>query len=82
MSLHDEQIDAIVSSSDAPTFDNVILAFDNSGKVLSRAWTVFGLLNAADTDEAMQAVAAEMSPRHHGTLRRRDDERRALRQGA
>ena len=63
MSLHDEQIDAIVSSSDAPTFDNVILAFDNSGKVLSRAWTVFGLLNAADTDEAMQAVAAEMSPR-------------------
>lgn len=63
MSLHNEQIDAIVASDDTPDFDNVILAFDNAGKVLSRAWTVFGLLNAADTDDDMQAVAAEMSPR-------------------
>ncbi len=63
MSLHDEQIDAIVSSKETPTFDNVIAAYDGAGRILSRAWNIFSMLNAADTDEAMQAVAAEMSPR-------------------
>ena len=62
MSLHNEQIDAIVTSKERPTFDNVIAAYDNSGRILSRAWTIFGMLNAADTNEEMQAVAARMSP--------------------
>lgn len=29
MSLHEAEIDAITSNNDAPTFENVILAYDN-----------------------------------------------------
>ena len=41
MSLHDEQIDAIVSSKETPTFDNVIAAYDGAGRILSRAWRLY-----------------------------------------
>lgn len=76
MSLHNEQIEAIVSSSAAPTFESVILAIDNSGKILSRAWSLFGMLNAADTNDQMQKIAAEMSPRitaHYDAVMMNDD---------
>lgn len=36
MSLHEAEIDAITSNNDAPTFENVILAYDASGKMLSQ----------------------------------------------
>ena len=62
MSLHDEEIAAIVSSKAEPDFENTVLAFDESGRMLSRVSAVFELLDAADTDEGMQAVAAEMMP--------------------
>ena len=62
MSLHDEEIAAIVSSKEEPSFGNTILAFDDSGRMLARVSAVFELLDAADTDERMQAVSAEMMP--------------------
>ncbi len=51
MSLHDEEIAAIVSSKAEPDFENTVLAFDESGRMLSRVSAVFELLDAADTDE-------------------------------
>ena len=63
MSLHNEQIDAIIASNQEPTFENVILAYDNSGQILSRVSTIFGMLESADTDEQKQALAAEIMPR-------------------
>lgn len=36
MSLHDAEIDAITSDNDAPTFENVILAYDDSGQMLAQ----------------------------------------------
>lgn len=62
MSLHAAEIDAIVSNNDAPTFDNVILAYDASGRMLARTELVFGMLCAADTDERMQAIEAQTAP--------------------
>ena len=62
MSLHNEQIEAIVSADEEPTFENTILAYDNSGELLWRVATVFGMLSAADTDEQMQALSAEIYP--------------------
>ena len=62
MALHAEEIAQIVASNDEPTFENVILAFDNSGEMLNRVSNVFSLLEAADTSEEMQAISAEMMP--------------------
>ena len=33
---HNQEIKAIVENSDAPTFENTILAFDNSGELLTK----------------------------------------------
>ena len=63
MSLHNEQIEAIVSSNEEPTFENTVLAYDNSGELLSRVATVFELLASAETNDQMQAYASEIFPR-------------------
>lgn len=63
MSLENEEIVAIVENRDEPTFENVILAYDNSGQMLSRVSAVFGLLDSALTDEQMQTLSAEIYPR-------------------
>lgn len=63
MSLHNEQIESIVSSVEEPTFENTILAYDNSGQLLMRVATVFELLNSAETNDQMQAYASEIFPR-------------------
>ena len=62
MSLHNEEITAIVENKQEPNFENTILAFDNSGQMLTRVSTVFELLAAADTDEQMQALSSEIMP--------------------
>ena len=62
MSLQNEEIATIVESKDEPTFENVILAYDNSGEMLSKVSRVFSLLNSAETNEQMQALSAELSP--------------------
>ncbi|MBO5331785.1 MAG: M3 family metallopeptidase [Alistipes sp.] len=62
MSLHNEEITAIVENKQEPTFENTILAYDNSGQMLYRVSTVFEMLAAADTDEQMQALSAEIMP--------------------
>ena len=63
MSLHNEQIEAIVSSAEEPTFENTVLAYDNSGQMLVRVAAVFELLASAETNEQMQAYSAEIFPR-------------------
>ena len=63
MQMHDDEIAAIVRSSEEPTFDNVILALDNSGIKLSQINYLFGMLSASDLDEQMQQVQEKMMPR-------------------
>lgn len=58
-----EEIDAIVNNPNAPTFENTILALDNSGAVLDRVSSVFYGLEGTDTNEEMQQIKAEMSPK-------------------
>jgi peptidyl-dipeptidase Dcp len=45
---HNAEIEAIINNPDAPTFDNVIGAYDNSGKLISKVVGV--LFNLAETD--------------------------------
>ena len=63
MSLHNEEIGLIVESTEEPNFNNTILAFDNSGQMLSRVATVFGMLEAAETNEQMQELSAKIMPK-------------------
>ena len=57
------EINAIVSNKQKPTFDNTVLAMENSGKLLSKVSTVFYNLNSANTNEEIQAIAKELAPR-------------------
>lgn len=57
------EIDSIVNNPEPPNFENTILALDNSGSVLNRVSAVFFGLEGTDTNEEMQKIKSEMSPR-------------------
>ncbi len=56
------EIDAITSSTAAPTFENTIEALEFSGQQLDRISSVFFNLNSAETNEEIQQIAQEISP--------------------
>ncbi len=56
------EIDAITSTSDAPSFENTIEALEFSGQQLDRISSVFFNLNSAETNEEIQKIAQEVSP--------------------
>jgi peptidyl-dipeptidase Dcp len=58
-----KEIDAIANNKAKPTFDNTIIAMEKSGRILSRAATVFGNLVGADTNETRDKLDAEYSPK-------------------
>ena len=57
-----EEVEAIVNNADAPTFENTVLALDNSGSILARVSRVFYGLKGAENNDKIQAVAEELSP--------------------
>ena len=56
------EIDAIVKNSEAPSFENTIEALDYSGEELDRLSSIFFNLNSAETNDAIQKTAQEVSP--------------------
>lgn len=63
MKEHNEEIKAIISNDEAPTFENTIARHSRSGKLLSRTATIFYGLNSANTNDKMQEIAQELSPK-------------------
>ncbi|HJD92074.1 MULTISPECIES: M3 family metallopeptidase [Bacteroides] len=59
---HSAEIDAITSNTASPTFENTILAYENSGKLLDRVLSVFFNLRSAETNDELQAIAVKMVP--------------------
>ena len=59
---HDAEIEAIVANTAAPDFNNTILPFDKSGKLLTRVSKVFYNLNEAETNKSIQNIARQLSP--------------------
>lgn len=57
-----KEIDSIANNADAPTFENTIMAMDNSGELLNRVSRVFYGLKGAETNDSIQALAEELSP--------------------
>ena len=62
MSLHNEEIAAIVACSDDPTFENTIAAMDRSGRMLSDVSNIFGMICAAETNEQLQELEGKIMP--------------------
>ena len=59
---HEVEIEAIAENNSAPTFENTILAFETSGKLLTRITNVFFNLLEANTNDQMQKIAEKISP--------------------
>ncbi len=57
------EIDAIINNPEAPTFENTIVAMEQSGELLGRVSGVFFVLNNCVTSEEMQQIALNVTPK-------------------
>lgn len=57
------EVDAIINNPEAPTFENTIEALEFSGQALDRLSSIFFNLNSAETNDTMQQIAQEVSPK-------------------
>jgi peptidyl-dipeptidase Dcp len=62
MNQHMTEIDEIINNPKEPDFENTILAFDKSGKLLTKVSKVFNQMNEANTTPQMQDIAKKLSP--------------------
>jgi peptidyl-dipeptidase Dcp len=56
------EIDAIAQREEDPTFENTIVALDESGELLGRISSIFFNLNSAETNDELQRIARDVSP--------------------
>lgn len=56
------EIEKIANNTEAPTFENTILALETSGEVLKRAQIVFYNLTGSNTNPALQKLEEEYAP--------------------
>jgi peptidyl-dipeptidase Dcp len=57
------EVASIASNKAAPTFDNTIVAMERSGQLLARVGTTFSNLQTANTDDKLDDIDREMSPK-------------------
>ncbi len=56
------EIDAIIANSAAPTFENVVEAYERSGAILDRVSMVLFNISESDATESMQKIVEEALP--------------------
>jgi len=61
---HNAEIEAIIADPAEPSFDGVMSALERAGRLLNRVGSVFMNLASADTNDALQAIEREISPRY------------------
>jgi peptidyl-dipeptidase Dcp len=57
------EVEAIANAREEPTFENTIVALEKSGVLLKRVEAVFSALTSANTNDTLQKVEEEESPR-------------------
>lgn len=62
MEEHKKEIEAIINSTEAPTFENTIEAMDNSGALLTKVQSVFFNLTSAETTDDLKKIQKEVIP--------------------
>ena len=63
MRQHLKEVEAIANNKKPATFDNTIVAMEKSGALLTRVQTIFGNLQGANTNDKLNAIDSEMSPK-------------------
>ena len=63
LAKHNAEIEKIASAKTKPTFQNTIAALENAGRLLGRVSATFWNLAGAHTNDALQAIEREMSPK-------------------
>ena len=56
------EIDAIVNNPEAPTFENTVLAYEYSGRLLQEVSAVFFNLSSSNTSDEMDAIEEAVTP--------------------
>lgn len=65
------EVEKITSNTEAPTFENTVLAFDRTGKTLNKVGSVFFNLSSSDNNDEMMAIKKEITPlltRHNDNI--------------
>ena len=63
MSLHNEEVAAILANNEEPTFANTILELDRSGMMLANISDLFGMMCAAMNSDELQELQEEVMPK-------------------
>jgi peptidyl-dipeptidase Dcp len=56
------EVAALVESHEAPTFENTVVALERSGRLLARAWAVFGNLASSVSTPRLREIEREIAP--------------------
>lgn len=59
---HNAEVDAIIANSDAPTFENTIVALEQSGSLLDRISNVYYSVESANTNDSLKAIGQVLAP--------------------
>ena len=63
MAIQSAEIDGIVNNPAAPTFENTIVALEESGRMLGRVQAVFYALTGSNTTDRLDEIDTEMGPK-------------------
>jgi peptidyl-dipeptidase Dcp len=63
MKKHLEEIAAIAGNTEAPTFENTVVALEKAGQDLGRASSVFYNLTGSATNDTLQAIKTDLAPK-------------------
>lgn len=59
---HDAEIDSIVNNTEAPTFENTVVALDESGRMLDRVSSVFSVMTGTMSDSVYRSMETDLTP--------------------
>lgn len=62
LKIQSEEIDKIANDSSEPTFENTIVAMENSGQLLKKVSSVFFNMTSAHTNDTLQSLAQKNAP--------------------
>jgi len=62
MKQHTLEVDAIINNPQAPTFENTIVAFEQTGSLLTKVSSPFYNLLGSETNDDLQKIAEKISP--------------------
>jgi peptidyl-dipeptidase Dcp len=63
MKRHLEEIAAIANNTEAPTFENTVVAMEKAGQDLGRATSVFYNLTGSANNDSLQAIKNDLAPK-------------------